>query len=356
MASKDSKTEQPTEKRLDDAKKKGDIARSQDLTSSLSLGASLLFFVLAVPGMGRRLIEFWQNQFGSITRSGWDVNFLTATFQDGLNIYLLLFVPFFILLASIAALTNIVQGGGFSLHLENIRFKGDKFNLIKGIKRIMFSAHSLMELFKSMVKVAVIGYIAYVIVRNDLTEIVLLSTKPLAESLDTMAHLFLKLAGAIILFLFVLAIVDYLWQKAQYTKKMRMTKQEVKDEYKQMEGDPRIKGKRRQIQFQRAMSRMMEKVPQADVVITNPTHYAVAIRYEYKKMKAPVVLAKGKDLIAFKIIERAKENKVPIMENPPLARGIYAAVQIDHPIPEEFFQAVAEILAYLYKLKGRRVS
>lgn len=356
MSGKESKTEKPTQKRLQDARRKGDIAKSKDLASSLSLGASLLFFILAVPFMGQKILEFWRIRMKSITIGDWDVNFLTATFRDGFYVYLLIFVPFFLVLTTMAIFTHSLQGGEFNLHFENIKFKTSKLNFFKGFKRVLLSAQSLMELLKSLVKVAVIAAIAYRIVKNDLDEIILLSDKPLSVSLHTMSRLFIKLAAAIILFLFVLSIFDFLWQKIQYKKKLKMTKQEIKDEFKQMEGDPKIKGKRRQIQFQRAMSRMMEKVPQADVVITNPTHFAVAVQYKYKIMKAPVVIAKGRDLIALKIIERAKENQIPVIENPPLARGIYATVELDHPIPEEFFRPVAEILAYLYKLKGRRIS
>jgi len=356
MAGKESKTEKPTQKRLKDARNKGDVARSQDLGASLSLAASLLFFVMVIPSMSNRLIEFWHKQFTTLHHQDWSVNLLTATFRDGFFLYLIIIVPLFIVLAVVAIFTNMIQGGGLIFRLKNIKFNFKKFNLFKGIKRIMLSSQAIIELLKSMVKVVIIGVIAYSVVKSEFTEIFSLSAEPLAKSLHVMSRLFLKLASAIILFLLVLSVFDYLVQKMHYIKKMKMTKQEIKDEYKQMEGDPKIKSKRRQIQFQRAMSRMMEKVPQADVVITNPTHYAVALKYEYQKMKSPVVIAKGKNLIALKIIERARLHRIPVVENPPLARGIYAAVELNHPIGEDFFRPVAEVLAYIYKLKGRKVS
>ncbi len=356
MAGKESKTEQPTQKRLKDAKNKGDIARSQDLGASLALAVSLLFFIIAIPNMSNRMIEFWQNKFNAVHRQDWGVNLLTATFRESFSLYLTILAPLFLLLAVMAIFTHKIQGGRFKLHTENLHFKFKKFNIFKGLKRIMLSTHAILELLKSFVKVAVIGFIAFFIVKSEFANVIGLYGQSLSRSLNVMAGLFLKLASAIILFLLVLSIFDYLLQKMEYIKKMKMTKQEIKDEYKQMEGDPKIKGKRRQIQFQRAMSRMMEKVPQADVVITNPTHYAVALKYDYQKMKSPVVIAKGKNLIALKIIERAKLHHIPVFENPPLARGIYGSVELDHPIPEEFFRPVAELLAYIYKLKGRRVS
>ncbi len=356
MSGKESKTEKPTGKRLRDAKNKGDVARSQDLAASFSLGITLLFFVISVPGMASKLIEFWRQQLSSIHRQDWSVNFLTGIFSQSFNLFLTMLVPLFLILAAMALFTNMIQGGGFALHVENLKFKFNKFNIFKGIKRIMFSTQSLMELLKSIVKVAIIGVIAFKVVKADFYRIISLYDQPLSDSLHVMGRLFLKLAAAIIIFLLVLSVVDYLFQKLQYIKKMKMTKQEIKDEYKQMEGDPKIKGKRRQIQFQRAMSRMMEKIPQADVVITNPTHFAVALKYEYKKMKSPIVIAKGKNLIALNIIERAKRQQIPIVENPPLARGLYATVELNQPIPETYFQPVAEVLAYIYKIKTRRVG
>lgn len=356
MAGKESKTEKPTHKRLEDAKKKGDIARSNDLGSTFSLAVALLFIGVSFSWFSGRLVDFWQRQFTSINLQEWSVNFLTATYREGFYLYLMVIAPLFVLLLSAAIFTNMIQGGSLKLHFDNLKFKGSKFNIFKGIKRIMLSVQAITELIKSMIKVSVIGFIAYKIVKAEFTDILTLSSLPLSESFRLMSRLFLKLAGAIILFLLILSILDYMVQKKMFLKKMKMTKQEIKDEYKQMEGDPKIKGKRRQIQFQRAMSRMMEKIPEADVVITNPTHYAVALSYEYQKMRSPVVIAKGKNHIAHKIIERAKEHRIPVIENPPLARGIYANVELNHPIPEEYFRPVAEILAYIYKLKGRRVS
>jgi len=207
-----------------------------------------------------------------------------------------------------------------------------------------------------MVKVLIIGLIAFFSIKSDL---ILLTTMPLQGVEDIllfMGRVFFKLVLNIVIFLLILSIFDYMWAKWRYMQGMKMSKDEIKDEYKMHEGDPKIKSKRRSIQMRLAMQRMMAAVPKADVVITNPEHYAVALVYEYKKMVAPKVLAKGKGLVARRIKEIAQENRVPLVENPLLARGLFAAVEVGDLIPAEHFKAVAEVLAYIYRLKGRKVA
>jgi flagellar biosynthetic protein FlhB len=261
-----------------------------------------------------------------------------------------------VVLISVIVLLSILQAGGFKIISENLKIKFDKFNIIKGLKKLMFSINAIFELIKSIVKVIIIGFIAYYTIKDELFNIVELPNFELSVILSFMGKVFFKLAFNIIIFLLVLSVLDYIWQRYQYMKKLKMSKDEIKDEYKQVEGDPKIKGKRKQKQFEMAMSRMMSDVPKADVIITNPTHYAVALEYKYKKMASPKLIAKGKNLIAEKIKEIGKVNRIPIIENPPIARSIYSAVDINTFIPSELFKPVAEILAYIYKLKGKKVG
>jgi len=192
MSAKESKTEKPTQKRLQDAKKKGDIARSQDFSASLSLGISLLFFVIALPSMGRRMILFWQKQLNTLSGTDFNVNFLTDTYSQGLSLFLITMMPLFLLLGAVAVFTNMIQGGGFIIRLENIRINFRKFNVMKGLKRIMMSVQALAELLKSIIKVIIIGLISYFIVKSELDNVVVLVREPLSVSLDMMGRLFVK--------------------------------------------------------------------------------------------------------------------------------------------------------------------
>jgi len=228
-----------------------------------------------------------------------------------------------------------------------------KLDPIKGMGRF-FSKRSLVEVIKSLLKVGLIGWVAFKTMQGEFDKALVLSEIPVSGTLlylaQTAAMVMAKVAGIMI----VLAILDYAFVRWEMEEKMKMTKQEQKEETKETEGDPHIKSKIRAIQQQMARSRMMAAVPEADVVITNPTHYAVAIQYESGKMEAPIVLAKGQDMVATKIREIARENDVPLVENPPVARLLHSKVEVGHAIPEEMFKAVAEILAYVYSLKGTR--
>jgi flagellar biosynthetic protein FlhB len=357
---KESKTEEPTSRRLSEAEKEGDIPRSKELTASIGLFFTLIFFALFMPFFSRTTITFWKKYFGMAGDYNLSANFAQEVGKDFFSVYLLLVVPLFLLLVIVAVMIEVVQGGGIKIVTSRMKIKWDKVfflaNLHKGLKKILVSVEALSELFKSIVKVIVIGAIAYFSLHGEIPGLLSLPSKSLGDILDVMGKVFLKLTFNIIIFLLVLSILDYIWQKHQYIKKLKMSKQDIKDEYKNVEGDPKIKGKQRQIQFQQAMRRMMAEVPEADVVITNPTHFAVALKYELKKMHSPKLIAKGKNLVAEKIKEVAKQNDVPVVENPPVARAVFAAVDIGEFIPEELFKPVAEILAYIYKLKGRKVS
>jgi flagellar biosynthesis protein FlhB len=357
---KESKTEQPTDRRKEDAEKKGDIPRSKDLSATVALFSTLIFFTLFMPTFSKVTINFWKKYFSLAGDVNLTTSYAFSVGRDFFDTYLVLVVPLFILLLVVAIGIEIAQSGGLKIIPDNFKIKWEKVFFIteipKGIKKVMISVQALFELFKAIVKVIFIFGIAYYTLIGEIPIMMSLPSKSLTDILDYMGKIFIKLSFNIIIFMVILSVLDYLWQKQQYIKKLKMSKQDVKDEFKQMEGDPKVKGKQKQIQFQRAMQRMMSEVPQADVVITNPTHFAVALKYEFKKMHSPKLLAKGQDLIAQKMKEVAKQHNVPVVENPPVARAVFAGVDIGQFIPEELFKPVAEILAYIYKLKGKKAG
>ena len=357
---KENKTEKPTDRRLSEARKHGDIPRSKDLVDAVGLFLSILFFIYYIPFFSKTVLAFWRNYLGKVGELTVTATNLPLFGKDFYFTFLKLVLPVFFLLITVVLIMEAVQGGGIKIIPENIRIKWEKVfffsQIISGLKKVLISTEALFELFKSVVKIISIGVIAYFSIRNEVPVILGLSEKTIEDILSVMGRIFLKLSFNIVIFLLAVAFLDYLWQYFQYMKKLKMSKQDIKDEFKQMEGDPQIKARQKRIQFQWAMRRMMSEVPHADVVITNPTHFAVALKYESKKMKSPKLLAKGQDLVAFKIREIALENKVPIVQNPPVARAVYETVEIGGYIPEDLFKPVAEILAYIYKLKGKRVA
>lgn len=280
---------------------------------------------------------------------------LAAGFITGMVIrILLLSLP--ILLVS--ALAGFLLGGAQTRFLfapSLLAFKFSRINPITGFKNI-FSGRSFVELFKSILKVAIIASVLYTEIRSRFTGVAQLPGMDVLASLLWIAEAVYSILLKICIIMICLGVMDLLYQWWAYEKQIRMTKQEVRDEYKSTEGDPTIKSRIRQIQNRIRHARMMQKVPKADVVVRNPTHYAVAIRYDARKNHAPTVIAKGKDLIALKIIEVAHQNNVAVMENRPLARGLYEAVEIDREIPEKYYQAVAEVLAFVYNLKRSKRS
>ena len=259
--------------------------------------------------------------------------------------------PFFVVGFLIAFVSNLVQVK-WKVSTKPLQPKLDKFNPVNGFKR-MFSKDSLFELLKSIVKIAMIAIIAYTSIRSHLQEIFLLYHITLNQAIALVGSIVIDVGLKIAIVYCVVGAVDYLYQKHKFNEDMKMTKQEVKDEMKNSEGDPQIKSKQRQRMQEASRRRMMQDVPQADVVITNPTHYAVALKYDAGTGTAPILVAKGADLIAQRIKEIARENKVEIVENKPLARMIYTNVEIGREIPPELYQAVAEILAAVYRAHNR---
>jgi len=346
------KTEQPTPKKLRDAKKKGQVARSKELNSM----TIMVFGALGLLFMGAYMIghvaDMMQQGF-SLTRV--DVFAREAVINrldSALSAALTAIGPFLVLMTLVAIFTPLMIGG-WSFSAQAMAFKGDRINPINGLKRI-FSAKGLMELVKAMAKFLVVSLVAIAFLWSKADEFLGLGAQSLSLALYNGAWLigvsFLVVSSALIL----IAAIDVPFQLWDHAQKLKMTLQEVRDELKDTEGKPEVKSKVRQLQQEMAQRRMMEAVPDADVIITNPTHYAIALKYDHDRMAAPLVLAMGKDLIALKIREIAAEHGIEIFEAPPLARALYANCKLDREIPAQLYFAVAQVLAFVFQLRIAR--
>lgn len=351
------KTEKATEHKRREERKKGNVMQSKDVVTAAFI--LIIFCVLKVMmkmmiAVSERSFDYWFNLAGS----GMEEQRI-----DGMPFYskLMLEIGKVLLICAgptliVSILVTVIATGAqtkFLFSTESIKFKISKLNPISGIKK-MFSLSSVFELAKSILKLVILAVVVYDEVKKRIPDIARLFDMEIASSmmymLDTIFSIVIKVAAVFV----GVAVVDVLFQYFKFEKDMRMTKQEVKEEYKNLEGDPQVKGKRRQIQRQMAMSRMMDSVPESDVVIRNPTHFAVAIKYDKNKNNAPIVLAKGADNLAKKIVGIAEEHKIIMVENKPLARGLYDSVDVGREIPPEFYHAVAEVLSFVYGLQGRR--
>ena len=345
------KTEQATPRRIADARKKGDVAKSMEVPSAAVLLAALFTLYLAGDYMLKRIIMIMTHYIGNSSQIQVHPANMQLVAKESVTGAAFILAPLMLVIVITAILANFAQFG-LLFAPEKIAPKISKINPVQGFSNL-FSKQTLAQTIKSVLKVLLIGYVAYYEVIKALPGIMPLMDQPPYHILVFMARIsfwiFLKCA----LVIAVLAAADYAFQKWQFMEKMKMTKQEVKDEAKQTEGDPHVRGRIRSIQMEMARRRMMEEVPKADVVITNPTHLSIALKYDAETMSAPVVIAKGAGIIAAKIKEIAIEHSIPVMEDKPLARALYKSVDIDQPIPEELFQAVAEVLAYVYGLKRR---
>lgn len=345
------KTERPTPRKLQEARRKGQIARSPELASAMIvLGAVLTLKLLA---------GFYIDNLTNFMQISFSQNFSLAL-TDGnarqLFVSVLLFVgkmslPIVGVVFVIGFAASFLQVGGI-LTMEPITPKLEKLNPISGFKRI-FSQRTLVELIKSLIKVSMIGYIVYNEITGKMGRLSDLMRMETADIVSVIGDIAFSILWKSALLLLVLALFDYLYQRYDHEKSLRMSKEEIKEEYKKTEGNPTIKGKIKERQRAMAMRRMMQDVPKADVVITNPTHFAIAIQYDAQHMDAPIVLAKGMDELAQRIKQIARENRVTLVENKPLAQTLYRSVEIGGAIPQELFQAVAEVLAYVYRLKRK---
>jgi flagellar biosynthetic protein FlhB len=345
------RTEAATPRRRQEAREEGRVARSVELNSALILLASLIILHATGPLVVEKLrgvaIESFTH-FPTHDLVIGDVSSRVVRLLLGVGPAI---APLILGIAVIGFVANVVQVG-FSVSGKALQFKPGRLNPLSGITR-MFSMQAGVELAKSVAKIAIIGYIVFSFIRDKYTEIAGLAGAGYYTTCSTIGQFVWQVLLRAAIALFVIAALDYMFQRQQLEKSLKMTKQEVKEDLKRSEGDPLIKSKIRQKQRQMSQRRMMREVPKADVVVTNPTHFAVALKYDSDRSTAPIVVAKGQDLIARRIKEIAQESCVPIVENIQLARALYTSVEIGDEIPAELYQAVAEVLAYVYKLSKK---
>lgn len=351
MEDKHSKTEQATPKRLSDSKKKGQTAKSADFNSAVSF----LVFALLLGALGRYLFTNSMDMMKLSLQAGFG-KMLSAGVAGGILLnsvesILMIFLPFGLLAMVLALATNLIQVG-FVFTAEPLKPDFKRLNPIEGFKNI-FSSKSMFNLVKNMIKLAVVSLVTY----NGLKKVIVKIINSGQIGIENLFGFFIGIVSTlsvnIAALMIVIGIIDFIFQKRDFKKKLMMTKQEVKEEYKQMEGDPKIKAARQQRQRQLSMSRTMQDVEEATVIITNPTHIAIALRYRQGEDQAPVVMAKGLDYMALKIKEKAKEKGIPVIENKPLARAMYRNVEAGSFVPVELYQAIAEVLAMVYQMEKK---
>ncbi|MDR2442830.1 MAG: flagellar biosynthesis protein FlhB [Deltaproteobacteria bacterium] len=347
------KTEDATGHKLTQAREKGQVPKSMEINAAVVLlvaGAALA--ILGPLGWERlvRVFRYFFWRFNEISgTSGEIISVLRLAVRESLIIIL----PFAIIILIVAVAINVYQIGGFMMVSDSLIPKLDRLNFINGFGRL-FKIKTVVECLKSIFKMTIIFLMGYLVVKDHIDDFILMvDMTPLTIGI-TVLKISLEIFIKTCLLLLVLAVLDYGYQRWQFMQDMKMTKQEVKDEYKQIEGDPIVKNRIRQAQREASKKRQLNDVPKADVVIANPTHFAVALMYDRAKAPAPMVVAKGQDFMAQRIKDIARENKVPIVENKPLAQALYRAVEVGQVIPVEFYKAVAEVLNYIYRVKGRR--
>lgn len=347
------KTEKATPKKRRKAREEGQVLQSREMTSAIVLLSIFLTLKIAGSFMYEQLHLYFKVVFTHYANIPdlYTVQGIRKLYLDLILQFLKIVAPIFAI-ALIAGVSSCYAQIGFLFTTKTLAFKLNRINPLNGFKKI-FSLRSITELVKAILKIVVVGYIGYSYLKGESRNILNTMDLDVANIAVYICNASLNVAIRMCIAMLVLGVLDYGYQWWEYEKNLKMTKQEVKQEYKETEGNPEIKGKIKQKQRQIALRRMLQDVPKADVVITNPTHFAVAIRYDQKVADAPVVVAKGQDYMALRIKEIAKENKVEIVENKELARTLYSTVEIGEKIPSELFQAVAEVLAFVYSLKNK---
>ena len=350
------KTEDPTPRKLEEARKRGQVVNSREVTNFLMI-LSLTFIIFWIfPYSSKNTIillkGFIENSH-NIDISGSNFIKLLSFTINKILLYVILPLASLVIMAMISSFVQ--QEGQINLSFDPLTPDISKLSPLSGLKR-MFSMKSLVEFLKGIIKISIVGVILYFAIMADTQNMLAYigySPMMIVEKIyDITNHLLLYVC----MFLFVIAVIDYTYQRFEHIKSLRMSKQEIKEEYKDTEGSPEIKQKLRQLRAEKAKNRMVADVPKADVVITNPTHYSIALKYESEKMSAPRVVAKGQDNIALKIREIAKEHDIPLVENKPLARALFDNVEIGEEIPVEHYEAVATVISYVYKLKGKKIK
>ncbi|MFA5040103.1 MAG: flagellar biosynthesis protein FlhB [Bdellovibrionales bacterium] len=348
----DQKTEEPSGKRLEEAREHGQLPISKEVATWVSLLGALVVMGFAIPPMMEDLSLYLRRFLESPHDIVINENSVQILFSHVLvQIALITGVAFMLLMGFIIA--GFMVQTGFFMSLDLLIPDFEKLSPVRGFKRL-FSLSSVAELVKSLCKMVVLGGLVFVILAPIAVASPEFTGLPIKQFMEFLHDKTVYLIEMLLLVFCVIAVADLFYIRYQYMRGLRMTKTEVKDEYKQQEGDPMIKARLRQIRVEKSRKRMMARVPKADVVITNPSHYAVALQYDPGKMVAPVVVAKGMNMIALRIREIAEENRVPLVSNPPLARALYSSVEIDQQIPTQHYRAVAEVISYVYKLKKRK--
>lgn len=351
------KTEPATQKKLDDARKEGQVAKSKEIANGLGLIALFLLLKFWIGNMGRQFLELFPGiynripEIASLVGGPVPEGAARQIFTFSLLRLVIILAPIFIVGYMVAFLSDYVQVQ-WKPTAKPMMPKLSKISPLSGMKRI-FSVNTIAELIKSIAKIVLIAYVAYSYLVDRQQQLFILYDLPMLQAVQFIGETVINLGLRISLIYLIIAAADYVYQKVKFSRDMRMTKQEIKEEYKNQEGNPEIKGKIRQRMREASQRRMMQNLPQADVVITNPTHFAVAIKYDKDTHPAPVVIAKGQDYLAQRIKEIARDNSIEIVENKPLARMLFANVDIDEQVPPELYEAVAEVLAYVYHLQGR---
>ncbi|MDD2619650.1 MAG: flagellar biosynthesis protein FlhB [Syntrophomonadaceae bacterium] len=343
------KTEKATPRRREEARKKGQVFKSTDLNSAVILLAGSLAVYFSFPYVLESIKEFTALYILERTLTDFTNDYIYYMLIEVCIILAKVLFPIFLVNFVVALMISYLQVG-FVFSTEVLTPKMERINPIEGFKRI-FSKRALMELFKSVFKVVVTSYIVYSVMKKNFYIFPRFVDMELIATIKVMSSVVLEMALKVGIVFIIIGIIDFIFQWYEHEKSLKMSKYDIKQEYKQVEGDPLVKSRQRRIQREVAMQRMMTEVPKADVVITNPTHFAVAIKYEASSMQAPFVVAKGQDFMALKIKEVATQHKVIIVENPLLARTLYYGIEIGGQIPEELYQAVAEVLAFVYKQK-----
>ena len=345
------KTEEATPKKLEEARKKGQVARSTEINSVVALLAVFIGLKVFGPYINQEAKLFMRTWLLNLSMQDMTSAFAYELFLRCALVFAKLMFPVMLIALLAGLISNYLQVGFlFSTEALNVNFGA--LNPITGFQRI-FSKKALADLIKSLIKIGIVGYVVYNYILDQMAVFPNLMRIDNVQILPSIGSMTFGLIMKVGMVLGVMAVLDLIYQRWQYGQNLKMSKQEIKDEYKQIEGDPKIKAKIKERQRMMAMRRMMQEVPKADVIITNPTHFAIALKYDLKAMAAPVLVAKGQDLIAKRIKEIAKEHNVSIVENKPLAQTLFKSTEVGEAIPTELYQAVAEILAYVYRLKRK---
>ncbi|MBN9542242.1 MAG: flagellar biosynthesis protein FlhB [Alphaproteobacteria bacterium] len=349
---KSQKTEDPTPRRLEEALKRGQIIYSKEVTNFLVFLAIVAIVWQGLPIIGRQAIFDFRKYIQRPDEFGLTENLLKEIlYEVSLDFMLLSLVPACVVMV-MAIVSVFVQNGQINFSAEPLIPKFEKISPIKGLGRL-FSTKTVVELVKGLIKLTITGVICYLTVKSSLKRLKTIYDHEIFSVITFIHSMAKELVLSVAIILFFMAIFDYLYQRFDYMQNLRMSRHELKEEYKETEGSPEIKAKLKKMRSERANKRMLANVPKADVIITNPTHYAVALQYDPQTMPAPMVIAKGVDHMAFKIRDIGTKNNVPIVENPSLARDLHRLVEVDESIPLDLYQTVAEVISYVYKIKGK---